>query len=41
MREEKKDQYVVGSYFYNEESEWGWKYGFSLNKEMAGASLDI
>lgn len=39
MADEKKDKYIVGSYFYNEESPWGWKYGFTLSKEISVEQL--
>lgn len=26
---------IVGSVFMNEESEWGWKYGFTLDHEIS------
>jgi hypothetical protein len=33
MKEE--DKIKVGSIFMNEESEWGWKYGFTLDHEIS------
>ena len=30
---------IVGSVFMNEESEWGWKYGFTLDHEISYEEL--